>query len=93
MVRSVLPTTLPLRPAIPNLRDPADADCGEGLLPLVEIIELKWLLAGHGVHIHVERLQRDPAYARQALTEAASHEPSALRAVAQRLLQRLGPAA
>jgi hypothetical protein len=89
MVLSVLPTTLPLRPALPDLPEP---DCDEGLLPLVEIIELKWLLAGHGVHIHVERLQNDPVYARQALTEAASHGPSALRAVAQRLLQRLGPA-
>jgi hypothetical protein len=61
-------------------------------LPLVQIIELKWLLAGHGIDIHVERLQTDPAYARAKLTEASQVEHPALRAAAQRLLQRL-PAA
>ena len=29
---------------------------------LIEIVELKWLLRGHGVHVHVERLQSDPEY-------------------------------
>ena len=37
---------------------------------LVEIIELKWLLAGEGFHVHVERLQTDRDYARQALHRA-----------------------
>ncbi len=62
------------------------------LLPLVEIIELKWLLAGHGVHIHVERLQRDPVYAREKLAAAMASGQPALCAAAQRLLARLAPA-
>ena len=45
---------------------------GCSVWPLVEIIELKWLLAGEGIHIHVERLQNDPAYACRALDTAAA---------------------
>lgn len=58
-------------------------------LPLVEIIELKWLLAGEGIHIHVERLQTDSAYACRALDEAAASASPALRAAALRLRGRL----
>jgi hypothetical protein len=83
MVATVLPARLPLRPDLP------EADTA---LPLVEIIELKWLLAGLGVHIHVERLQNDPVYARQTLADAAARGPAALRQAARRLLDRLGPA-
>jgi hypothetical protein len=56
---------------------------------LVEIIELKWLLAGQGVHLHVERLQSDPGYARQTLDRAAASPSAALRETAARLRQRL----
>ena len=59
------------------------------VLPLVKIIELKWLLAGEGIHIHVERLQKDAAYARRALDEAAASASPALRAVALNLRSRL----
>ena len=52
---------------------------------LVEIIELKWLLRGHGVHVHVERLQSDPEYARQTLDAAAAMPNAALRSAAERL--------
>jgi hypothetical protein len=62
------------------------------MLPLVKIIELKWLLAGEGIHIHVERLQRDAAYARRALDEAAASASPALRAVALSLRSRLANA-
>lgn len=65
------------------------SDCPASTLPLVEIIELKWLLAGEGIHIHVERLQRDPDYARRALDEAAASASPALRAAALRLRNRL----
>ena len=52
---------------------------------LVEIIDFKWLMAGNGHRVHVERLQLDREYAGQCLTQgAASHIP-ALRACAQRL--------
>jgi hypothetical protein len=52
---------------------------------LVEIIELKWLLRGHGIHVHVERLQSDPEYARETLDAAVAMPNAALRAAAERL--------
>lgn len=54
-------------------------------LCLVEIIELKWLLRGHGIHVHVERLQSDPQYARETLDAAAGMPNAALRSAAERL--------
>ncbi len=60
-------------------------------LSLVEIIELKWLLAGEGIHLHVERLQRDTEYAWRALDAAAASASPALRATALRLRGRLAP--
>jgi len=59
-------------------------------LTLVEIIELKWLLAAEGIRVHVERLQEDAAYARRALDQAAASPNAGLRATAQRLRLRLG---
>lgn len=56
---------------------------------LVEIIELKWLLAGEGFHVHVERLQSDRDYARQVLHHAASSPNPALRETASRLRSKL----
>ncbi len=70
-----------------NLIDAPESDLA--VLPLVQIIELKWLLAGEGIHLHVERLQKDAAYARRALDEAAASASPALRAVAMRLRGRL----
>lgn len=57
---------------------------------LVEIIELKWLLAGHGVHVHVEQLLNDREYARQTLDRAGAAPSSALREAAARLRTCLG---
>jgi hypothetical protein len=57
---------------------------------LVDIIELKWLLAGHGLRIHVEQLQQDPEYARRTLDCAASAASPVLREVAARLRKHLG---
>jgi hypothetical protein len=56
---------------------------------LVEIVELKWLLAGHGVRLHVERLQTDPEYARGVLDTAAAAPTAALRDAAVRLRRAL----
>lgn len=60
---------------------------------LVEIIELKWLLAGHGIRVHVEQLQTDPEYARRMLDRAASTSNATLCAAAARLraAMRLDP--
>ena len=52
---------------------------------LVEIIELKWLLRGYGIDVHVERLQADAEYARHTLDRAASMPNAALREAAARL--------
>lgn len=52
---------------------------------LVEIIELKWLLRGHGIDVHVERLQGDAEYARRMLDHAAATPNEALREAAARL--------
>ena len=57
---------------------------------LVEIIELKWLLAGHGIHVHVERLQNDCEYALRTLDAAAATPNTALREAAGRLRRCLG---
>lgn len=57
---------------------------------LLEIIELKWLLRGHGVDVHVERLQSDPEYARHTLDYAAATSNAALREAALRLRHCLG---
>lgn len=54
-------------------------------MALVEIVELKWLLAGEGLHLHVERLQRDPEYARRILDAAEASQNAALRSAAQRV--------
>jgi hypothetical protein len=61
-------------------------------VPLVDIIELKWLLAGVGIHIHVERLQSDLAYAERALAQAEGCSSAAARAAALKLRGRLSPA-
>jgi hypothetical protein len=59
-------------------------------LPLVEIIDFKWLMAGDGHRVHVERLQADRAYADQCLALGAASNTAALRDTAQRLAATLG---
>ncbi len=54
---------------------------------LVDVIDLKWLLAGEGIHLHVERLQSDPAYAAEVLAQAAASSNVALRAAAAKLMR------
>lgn len=58
---------------------------GAEWLPLVAVIEFKWLAAGLGQHLHVERMQHDPCYARQVLDAAETASQPALRRAAQRL--------
>jgi hypothetical protein len=64
-------------------------DAERQALSLVEIIDLKWLLAGLGLRVHVERLQSDPAYADQVLGQAECSGNDALREAAARVRQRL----
>ena len=76
-----LPTDLP--------PETSDMNCTADPLPLVDIIQLKWLLAGVGIHIHVERLLNDPGYAVLALAEAEQCDSPAARAAASKLRSRL----
>lgn len=57
--------------------------------PLVDIIDLKWLLASEGVHVHVERLLGDPAYAEAVLAPAEASPRQAVRDAARRVRQGL----
>jgi len=59
-------------------------------LALADVIEFKWLLAGEGVRVHVERLQNDSDYARECLARADASSRETVRKLAQRLRQRLG---
>lgn len=77
-----------MNPSIPGAI-PDQTQLASALL-LVEIIELKWLLAGHGIRLHVERLQTDPEYARRLLAQALVTPNAALRAAAERLRCDLG---
>ena len=60
------------------------------LLQLVDIVELKWMLAGEGLHIHVEKLQSDPGYAHECLLAAERSATATGRQVAGKLRARLG---
>ena len=60
------------------------------VLDLLEIIDLKWLMAHDGHRVHVEHLQSDPAYARRCLTLALASSDKALQTVARRMCARLG---
>lgn len=57
---------------------------------LVDIIDLKWLLAGDGHRVHVERLLGDDDYARRCLDWAAKSSNPATQAAALRIAIRLG---
>ena len=58
-------------------------------LSLVEIIDFKWLMAGDGHRVHVERLQADRVYAGRCLALGAASQTPALRDAAQRLAATL----
>ena len=52
---------------------------------LVDIIDFKWLMAGDGHRVHVERLQADRDYAGTCLAQGAASPIPALRLCARRL--------
>jgi len=60
----------------------------QGALRLVDIVELKWMLAGEGLHVHVEKLQSDPGYARECLLAAERSDNATVRQVASKLRAR-----
>jgi hypothetical protein len=71
----------------------ASSSAEQGALRLVDIVELKWMLAGEGLHVHVERLQADPGYARECLLAAERSVNPTVRQVALKLRARIDRAA
>lgn len=61
-----------------------------GQLSLVDIIDFKWLMAGAGLDVHVERMQAEPAYALDCLVRGARSDLRLLRDTARRLADTLG---
>jgi hypothetical protein len=61
-------------------------------LELVDIVHLKWMLAGEGLHVHVERLQNDPSYAADCLSAAERSANATVRQAASSLRERMGKA-
>lgn len=57
---------------------------------LVDIIDFKWLMAGMGHDVHVERMLGNPAYARQCLLRGTGVSLPMLRETAQRLAVSMG---
>ena len=64
-----------------------------GPVELLEIIDFKWLMSRDGHHIHVQRLQNDPAYAAACFAQAAASPIALVRQTAERLMRRLNIAA
>lgn len=56
---------------------------------LVYLVDLKWLMAGHGLWLDIPRLRHDPAYVRAALDSAQSLPSELIRRSAQRVLSPL----
>ena len=47
--------------------------------PIVDLVDFKWLMAGHGWWVDVARLQRDAAYARTCVAQGIASGSSVLR--------------
>ncbi len=60
--------------------------------PLIEWIDFKWLMAGEGHRVSVERLQDDASYASSCLAVASASRSATLRWAAARLLRALAKA-
>jgi hypothetical protein len=57
---------------------------------LVEFVDFKWLMAGEGHPIDLDRLQSEPAYTRGCLALAGGSTSVTLRRAAERLARALG---
>jgi hypothetical protein len=68
-------------PAHPGSLEPA----------LVDLVDFKWLMVHEGHEVHLDRMQHDPAYARERLALAAASPTVTLRRVAERLRGLLPP--
>ena len=81
--------TIALLPPLPAQR-PAPAAPAEPPR-LLEFVDFKWLMAGEGHRVDLDRLQHEPAYARGCLALAGGSTSSTLRQAAGRLASGLAP--
>ena len=81
--------TIALLPPLPAHHqapaNPAKPPC------LLAFVDFKWLMAGEGHRVDLDRLQRDPVYARGCLAVAGGSSSSTLRQAADRLARGLAP--
>lgn len=56
---------------------------------LLEFVDFKWLMAGEGHRVDLDRLQREPAYSRGCLAVAGGSTSATLRRAADRLARAL----
>jgi hypothetical protein len=66
----------------------AGAD-GQEFPGLIDLVDFKWMMAGEGHVVHLERLQSDPVYALQCLQRGLAARCEPLRLSAQRLIGAL----
>ena len=86
----VLPNDKSANKSADKSADPSADPSADTTLELVDVIDLKWLMARDGHHVHVERLLADTLYAQQCLVAAAGSKHEAIRNAAQRIRRRLG---
>ena len=86
----VLPNDKSANKSADKSADPSADSSDDTTLELVDVIDLKWLMARDGHHVHVERLLADTLYAQQCLASAAGSKHEAIRNAAQRIRGRLG---
>ena len=60
---------------------------------LIEFVDFKWLMAGEGHRIDLDRLRTEPAYTRSCLALAGGSTSATLRQAGARLARALGCAA
>ncbi len=76
---------LKLRPAS------AASACAQTAPPeLLEFVDFKWLMAGEGHAIDLDRLQRESAYARGCMALAGGSTSATLRRAGERLASAMG---
>jgi len=80
-----MPTTMPF--ALPARRLPPPMSAGAQLL---DYVDFKWLMAGEGHCIDLDRLREDRAYASGCLALACGSASATLRAAGARLARMLG---
>ena len=57
---------------------------------LIEFVDFKWLMAGEGHRIDLDRLRTEPAYTRGCLALAGGSTSATLRRAGARLARALG---